>query len=647
MSFQHWSIDVDAKGMAWVTIDVKDKSVNVLTREVIAELAEVATRLEATPELTAMALISGKPAGFVYGADILEFEALGSEAEVAALLDEVHATFQRIADLPCPTVVGIDGYALGGGLELALLCDRLVMTSSPKTQIGFPEVKLGLMPGYGGTGRAYARVGAAAVLDMMLTGRMVGGIEALEMGLVDALAEDRDQLKQAMADVLATADMPKTPGGVKPDRPRRPDEDTAAVVAHATAKFTKRARPDHTPAPFAILDHIAENAPDAAAISAAEKTIFPSLMVSPASDGLRRVFQLTDMVRKTARGDAGIQHVHVIGAGVMGGDIAAVAAMSGLTVTLSDMSEGAITGAVDRARTLYERRLKTPEKINAAMDRLIADHPQHGLAEADLVIEAVAERLDVKQAVFAAVEAKVKADAILATNTSAIPLEEIAAALENPRRLIGLHFFNPVPVLPLVEVIWSEVSDDASVARGMQFAGQLKKMPIRCKSSPGFVVNRALLPYINAGLDLMLSGVDADKIDEALVEFGMPMGPVELADQIGLDVMLDASTPLGLPDAVATSLAGHIAAGDLGRKSGRGYYTWADMKAERPRATYDAAELRQLADDLLGHMVRECQAAVDEGVVDSADHADAAMIFGVGYPQFRGGPLHYHRKNPI
>ncbi|MCE2516711.1 MAG: enoyl-CoA hydratase/isomerase family protein [Alphaproteobacteria bacterium] len=639
MSFQHWSIDVDNAGIAWLTIDVKDKSVNVLTRAVIAELADAASQLEAMPGLSAMAMISGKPMGFVYGADINEFEALEDEADVAALLDEVHATFQRIADLPCPTVAGIDGFALGGGLELALLCDRLVMTSSPKTQVGFPEVKLGLMPGYGGTGRAYARVGAAAVLDMMLTGRMVGSAEALASGLVDALAEDRDQLKAAMADVLATL------GGGKPPRPVVSGEDTAALVAEAKDKFTKRARPDHTPAPFAILDHIAENAPDAAAISAAEKSIFPSLMVSPASDGLRRVFQLTDMVRKTARGSSGIENVHVVGAGVMGGDIAAVAAMSGLTVTLSDRDENAIANAIDRARVLYERRLKAPEKINAAMDRLIADHAQSGLADADLVIEAVAERLDVKQAVFAALEARVKPDAILATNTSAIPLEQIAEALTNPGRLIGLHFFNPVPVLPLVEVIWSTVSDEDSVARGMQFAGQLKKMPIRCKSSPGFVVNRALLPYINAGLELMLSGVEADKIDEALVEFGMPMGPVELADQIGLDVMLDASTPLGLPAVVQASLAEHIAEGTIGRKSGRGYYTWADMKAERPRASYDARELQKLAEDLLSHMVRECQAAVDEGVVGSADDADAAMIFGVGYPQFRGGPLHYTRLN--
>lgn len=636
MGFQHWRIDIDDGGIAQLTIDVKDKSVNVLTRDVTEELKDVATELETTSGISGLALVSGKEMGFVYGADINEFADLKTEADVASLLEDVHATFQRIADLPYPSVAGIDGFALGGGLELALLCDRLVMTSPPKSQIGFPEVKLGLMPGYGGTGRAYGRIGAFAVLDMMLTGRMVGAEEALKIGLVDGLADSRETLPSALKEMLLAQ------GGVKPPRHHITGEDTPKQVAEAKAKFAKRVRPDHTPAPFAILDHIADNAPESRAISEAEKVIFPSLMMSPASDGLRRVFQLTDMVRKTARGDAGIANLHVIGAGVMGGDIAAIGALSGLTVTLSDMQQEAIDQALNRARTLYERRLKTPDKINAAMDRLIADPDKKGLANADLVIEAVAERLDVKQAVFTEIEGRVKADAILATNTSAIPLEKIAEVLKQPQRLIGLHFFNPASVLPLVEVIWHEGSDDDFINRGMRFAGMLKKMPIRCKSSPGFLVNRALLPYVNKGLDLMLSGAPADKIDEALIEFGMPMGPIELADQIGLDVMLDASMPLGIPEAVESALKAHIAKGTIGRKSGQGFYTWHDMKADRPHATgYDAKELAALAEDLLAPMVEECKAAVKEGVVDSSDAADAAMIFGVGYPQFRGGPLHY------
>ena len=232
----------------------------------------------------------------------------------------------------------------------------------------------------------------------------------------------------------------------------------------------------------------------------------------------------------------------------------------------------------------------------------------------------------------------------MATNTSSIPLEEIASALKDPSRLIGLHFFNPVPVLPLVEVIASRHSDDAAMAKGMSFSGQLKKMPICCQSSPGFVVNRALLPYINAGVTEMLAGGNPDEIDQALVNYGMPMGPIELADQIGIDVMLDASTPLGMPDDVAKIYQDMIDKGTIGRKSGQGFYEWDDKKAIRPRAVYEAQSQAKLASKLLQPMVKECQAVVNEGVVGSEDYADAAMIFGVGFPGFRGGPLHDNKK---
>ena len=639
MALSHWSVEIDDDGFAWVALDVAGKSVNVLTREVLAEMADVAGLLEGNSAITAMGLICGKDQGFIYGADINEFAELASEEDVAALLEDVHATFDRFADLPYPTVAGIDGFALGGGLEVPLVCDRLIATSQPKTQLAFPEVKLGLLPGYGGTGRAYARIGAAHVLDMMLTGRMVSALEAHDMGLVDGLVDDAAALKPAMKAMVVSLN------GQKPARRQIEGEDTAQAVEDAAAAFTKRLRPDHTPAPFAILDHIADHAPDAKAISNAEKRIFPALMMSPASDGLRRVYQLNDMVKKTARGDSGFSAVHVIGAGVMGGDIAAVAAMSGFQVTLHDMNKEAIDGAIDRARTLYERRLKTPEKINAAMDRLVADPDGAGLAGADLIIEAVAERLDIKQAVFKSAEENAKAEAVLATNTSSIPLEDIAAVLTTPSRLIGLHFFNPVPVLPLVEVIASRQSDDAAMAKGMSFAGQLKKMPIRCQSSPGFVVNRALLPYINAGVAEMLAGGNADEIDQALVNYGMPMGPIELADQIGLDVMFDASTPLGMADEVAKTYQEMIANGTIGRKSGQGFYQWDDKKALRDRGVYEAQSQIALAARLLQPMIDECNAAVHEGVVASADHADAAMIFGVGFPGFRGGPLHAAKKH--
>ena len=269
----------------------------------------------------------------------------------------------------------------------------------------------------------------------------------------------------------------------------------SAALATARDSYLKRLRPDHVPAPFAIADHVERHGHDAAAMSAGEIDIFPDLLTGSASKPTTGL--LTDTVRKSARGDSGITHVHVIGAGVMGGDIAAVSALAGLDVTITDMNATAIDNALARARTLYERRLKTDDKIAAAMKRLAADPDGNGASKADLIIEAVAERLDVKKAVFQAVEAVARPDAILATNTSAIPLEDIAAALQSPTRLIGLHFFNPVTVLPLVEVIWSSLSDQALIVRGMQFAGRIGKMPIRCKSAPGFLVNRAYCLYLS------------------------------------------------------------------------------------------------------------------------------------------------------
>lgn len=634
MDWQHWSLDIDDAGQARLTLAVADKSVNVLTRDVLDELAAVLLVIEANTAINGLALLSGKP-GFVYGADITEFEALADEAAVADLMLFVHGLFNRLAALPFPTVAAIDGYALGGGLELALTCDRIVATASPKTCLGFPEVKLGLMPGYGGSGRAWAKVGSAAVLDMMLTGRMVKASEAAETGLVDSLVDAGTDLGIAALDVLAEC------GGVKPERRLPKGDDAGAATEAARETHLGRLRPDHTPAPFAIIDHIERHAPDPAAISAAEIDIFPALMMTPASDGLRRLFSLQDMVRKDARGDSGIAHVHVIGAGVMGGDIAAVAAMQGMQVTLADLSAEALDKAGERAHALFSRRLKTEEKINAAMARFVLDPEQNGLADADLIIEAVSENPEVKKKVFASIEAMTRPDAILATNTSSIPLEDISSALQNPSRLVGIHFFNPVPVLPLVEVIWSDDSDQDMVQRSMRFAGALGKMPIRCKSAPGFLVNRALLPYILKGIAMMLEGTDPDLIDQAMVDFGMPMGPVELADQVGLDVTHDASVPLGMDDAVAAALQARINAGELGRKTGKGFYEWDAKKALRPRGEYDADDLSALARDLLSPMIEQCRQAVAEGVVDSAEHADAGMIFGTGFPGFRGGPLHY------
>ena len=626
----HWNKTRDANDLVWLSLDVEGRSVNVLTHEVLAELAGLVAELHQDANIKGLALLSGKAGGFVYGADVREFALFADESAVAEHIASVHSILNQLADLPFPTAVGIAGVAVGGGLELSLCFDWIIGAS--KIQCGFPEVNLGILPGYGGSGRAYRRVGAEAVLELMLTGKSLDAEKASEIGLVDALVASEADLRGELETWLLAQ------GGKKPT-PKTPKKtDIEATIKTINDKHLARIRPDHTPAPFTIIDHVRAHHFDPQAMSAGELDIFPSLLMSAASKGLRRLFDLRDRLRKAGRGESGVRRLHVIGAGVMGGDIAAVAALCGFEVSLSDQDASAIDKAVVRARAFYERRLDATE-ISATLARLTPDAAGEGIAQADLILEAVAENLDVKKSVCAMIESRARPDAILATNTSSIPLEAIAAGLNHPARLVGIHFFNPMPVLPLVEVIEAKTTAPDVMARALAFAGGLKKMPIRCRSAPGFLVNRALLPYIYGAIALMLDGVEADRIDEAMVDFGMPMGPIELADQIGLDVTHDAGLPLGIDDAVAGALQQHIGAGNLGRKSGRGFYQWDGKTATRPRADYPMAEQAELAQKLLAPMVVQCRAAVAEGVVESADMADAGMIFGTGFPGFRGGVL--------
>ena len=634
-NLKHFNISTNHENICWAEIDVNGKSVNVLTQEVMSDLAKILDWLEKNTTITGFSLTSGKPGGFIYGADIAEFELYKTKQDVRSHMEFVHGLFNRIENLHIPTAVGIDGIAVGGGLEIALAFDFITATSSKKTKLGFPEVNLGILPGYGGSGRAYGRIGTASVAEMMISGKPLIAEAANNIGLIDQVVDGADDLKPAIKSWL------KAQNQKKPEREQREPEADQSALEACREKFLKRARIEHTPAPFAIMDHVRRHGHSSVAMSAGEMDIFPDLMVGSASKNLRRVYYLTDKVRKTARGDSKIKKLHVVGAGTMGGDIAAVAAMSGLNVSLTDVDVNAIDGAIQRSGELFARRLKGAEKIKEATQRLKSDPEGGDAANADLVIEAVAEKLSVKQTVFADLEKVIKPDAILATNTSAIPLEDIATALDDPSRLIGLHFFNPVPVLPLVEVIWSLHSNQDLVTRGMQFAGQIGKMPIRCKSSPGFLVNRALLPYMFGAIEAVVSGENPEKIDQAMVDFGMPMGPIELSDQVGLDVCLDVGTVLGIGPGAEKLLKSKCDDKKLGRKTGSGFYDWSENRAVRSRQPLEPKHSDDIARHMLAPMVEECIKAVQEGVVDSSDDADAGMIFGTGFPGFRGGPINW------
>lgn len=627
--YTHFDLSFDDDGVAWLAMDAKGRSVNVFAQEVMAELIAAIDEIAArTP--AGFVFSSAKPRGFIFGADVNEFARFATAAEVEAHIADVLGCFAAIEAMGCPTVILIDGICVGGGFELALAFDRIIAIDDAACQVGFPEINLGLLPGYGGSVRAWERMGPETALQLVLHGKPMKAREAFEANAIDHLVAARDDLVAAGRDAIA--------GGIA-RRPAPKAGDMTAIIESERAALLARTNPRNMPAPFGILDHYSVKEFHKNNMIKEETKLFSKLMLTPASIGMRRNFQLTDMVKKGGRGNHDVSHVHVIGAGTMGGDIAAVAAMAGFEVTLQDISSEAVERATGRARDLFERRLKAPEKVQQALARLRSDVAGDGLPDADLLIEAVAEDLDIKRSVFAEAEARMKPDAIMATNTSAIPLEEIGTALASPERLIGMHFFNPVPVLPLVEVVYADASDRSFVDRAMYVCGALKKLPVMCKSAPGFLVNRALLPYLFKAVEAVLDGADPDRIDQALVTFGMPMGPIELCDQVGIDVCLGAGQVTGMSPVVAARFTAMSDAGQMGRKSGSGFYEWDGKKAIRPRGSYDPEELDIIAAEMLEPLVAECRAAVDEGVVESADVADAACIFGIGFPAFRGGAL--------
>jgi 3-hydroxyacyl-CoA dehydrogenase/enoyl-CoA hydratase/3-hydroxybutyryl-CoA epimerase len=385
----------------------------------------------------------------------------------------------------------------------------------------------------------------------------------------------------------------------------------------------------------------------------AEQVSFAKLMVTPTAQNLIRVFFLREQMKKAAGSGNTVKHVHVIGAGAMGGDIAAWCAGQGLRISLADMKAEPIAGAVKRAAELYGKIIRKPTDARDALDRLIPDMDGEGVRNADLIIEAVPEKLALKQKVYAGLEPRMKPGAILATNTSSIPLQDLRTTLARPERLVGLHFFNPVSRLQLVEIVSHDGNDAQVLKEALAFVGAIDRLPLSVKSSPGFLVNRALTPYMLEAMVMLDEKTDQRLIDAAAEQFGMPMGPIELADQVGLDICLDVGdmlrTKFGdlLPPTPAW-LREKVAKGELGRKTGKGFYTWKDGKAEKaPLPETGPRVTDQMIDRLVLPMSNVCVAALREGIVDDPDTVDGAMIFGTGYAPFRGGPLNYARTRGV
>ena len=643
----HWSYRQRDDGFGELVIDVRDRGANVLSPEVLEELLALLEAVRDQPP-KGMILRSGKRSGFIAGADVSRFSPMPSREEALAFIHLGQRAADAIEALPFPTLALIQGYCLGGGLELALACDYRIACDDERTRIGLPEVRLGIHPGFGGTVRLSRLIGGLPALQLMLTGRALRARQAKRAGVVDHAVPER-LLEQAATEMLRQRPPRHQPSRWAALGNRTPIRQLLAPWLHRQTEA--RAPRRHYPAPHALIDLWARHGGEPRAMLAAEAESVADLIVGETAQNLVRVFFLQERLKGLAkRQDAGVAHVHVVGAGVMGGDIAAWCALRGFRVTLQDQSMDRVAAAIGRAAQLFRKRLRDPRKVTAALDRLIPDIRGDHVQRADLVIEAIFEDPQAKQALFSSLEPRLKPEALLATNTSSIPLEQLAEVLERPERLLGLHFFNPVAKMQLVEVVRGECSAPEAIERGLAFVRAIDRLPLPVASRPGFLVNRVLMPYLLEAVELVEEGVPPEVVDHAARDFGMPMGPIELADTVGLDICLHVGEILGeaFGMAVPDRLRELVEAGRLGRKQGRGFYVWRKGRPVRRRTgRVPPAQLAELQERLIDRMLNEAAACLREGVVADADLLDAGMIFGTGFAPFRGGPMHYARSRGV
>ena len=644
LRFNHWKTQTGDDGIVLLSLDRANSSVNAISREVLDELEQIVERL-AIEKPAGVIIHSAKPAGFAVGADIKAFVEYAKNDTVLENIEHGQRVYEALARLRCPTVAAIHGACMGGGTELILACHQRIGADDDKTRIALPEVMLGIHPGWGGTARLPRLIGATDAMSLMLTGKSLSAKRALALGVVDRLARPDDLLAEAR--VLL----------------RHPASRSLALRSKAWASNTwlarqilapmmlkqtaAKVRKEHYPAPFAMIDVWKRGGPDIRQRLKLEARSVAKLAQTPTAQNLIRIFFLQERLKGQGAGiDAAIQHVHVVGAGVMGGDIAAWAAFKGFDVTLQDREMKFIQPALDRAHQLYEKKLKASDKIEQAMRRLRADVEGAGVASADLAIEAIYENADAKRALYATIEPKFQGNQILASNTSSIPLNELREGLAAPQRFLGLHFFNPVAQMPLVEVVRHDQLDPATEKRALAFCKALGKLPLAVQGTPGFLVNRILMPYLLESMRLYSEGVPGAVLDREAKRFGMPMGPIELADTVGLDVCAAVGKELApfLGLEVPAGLDEKLAEGKRGKKDGQGLYIWQDGKPQKPAVDKDYVMPPDLQDRMILALVNEAVACLADNVVDDADLLDAGVIFGTGFAPFRGGPIQYVRS---
>ena len=644
LRFNHWKTSISDDAIVTLTLDRADRGVNAISRAVLDELAQLVERL-AIENPAGLIIHSAKANGFAVGADIKEFVAYAHEGSVLENIEHGQRVYASLSRLRCPTVAAIQGACMGGGTELALACHQRIAADDGNTRIALPEVMLGIHPGWGGTARLPYLIGATDALSLMLNGNSLSARRALTLGLVDRLARPEELLGEARQLLRHPQVRPLTRRGkVWLGNTWIARQILAPVIRKRTAA---KVRKDHYPAPFALIDVWQHGGRNIQRRLRLEARSVARLAQTPAAQNLIRIFFLRERLKNQGSGvDAQIKRVHVVGAGVMGGDIAAWCALRGFDVTLNDRGMQYIQPALDRARQLYEKKLKTADKVEAAIHRLRADPDGTGSNDADLALEAIYEDGSAKRELYARLEPQLRANDILASNTSSIPLDELRSGLIRPQNFLGLHFFNPVAQMPLVEVVRHDQLDSAIEKRALALCKALGKLPVAVKGTPGFLVNRILMPYLLEAMRLFADGVPGPVLDREARQFGMPMGPIELADTVGLDVCASVGRELApfLGLQLPAGLDAKPETGKRGKKDGQGLYTWADGKPQKPALDKDYVPPPDLQARMILPMINEAVACLADGVVDDADLLDAGVIFGTGFAPFRGGPITYVRN---
>ena len=638
-SKSNWKVETDDNNISWVHFDTPGASANLLSQAAIKELDDIVKEFESNLP-RAVILLSDKKDSFIFGADIKEFTALENKDQALAFMHKGHALMNRLEALPCPTVSMIHGLCFGGGTELSLACDYIIATDDKKTKIGLPEIKLGIHPGYGGTARSIERCGPLAAMNIMLTGRALSARAASKIKLIDEAVPLR-QLKTA-AEKYAL-DAPKRKPLPLSARLANTSLLRPLVASQMRKQVALKAKAEHYPAPYSLIKLWQKYAGNKKQMLEQEAIAVAGLATTDTARNLVRVFFLQENLKSQGKKvDFNVQHVHVIGGGIMGGDIASWCAIQGYSVTVQDQSPKALAQTIKRAQYSFKKKFKRDRRaIRDANDRLMADHRGAGIPRADIIIEAIFEDKEVKRALYESIEPRMKQSAILATNTSSIKLEDLSSCLKNPGRLVGLHFFNPVALMPLVEIIRGNESDEKVVQQALAFAKNIGKLPLAVKSSPGFLVNRILMPYILEAVTMVDEGIPPEVIDKAATDYGMPMGPIELADTVGLDIcksvanILSTALAMPLPDYLK-----ELSDKKLGKKTGEGFYQYkAGKPVKNKNASY--ANTQEVQDRLVLRLLNEATACLREGLVENEELIDAGVIFGTGFAPFRGGPLEY------